>query len=83
VSVLGTGNFFGEIALIMGARRTATITAETDATLLELPGQEILSLAGRCLPFRVLLGKIGTTRSRGSLASRLTRSAQTARPRTS
>ncbi|MBI5444825.1 MAG: cyclic nucleotide-binding domain-containing protein [Deltaproteobacteria bacterium] len=74
ISVLDSGDFFGEIALIIGARRTATVTAETELALLELPGEEILSLAARCLPFRVRLGKIGTTRSRGSLATRLSSS---------
>jgi CRP-like cAMP-binding protein/thioredoxin reductase/Fe-S-cluster-containing hydrogenase component 2 len=38
------GNFFGEMGLISGRRRTATVRVATDAVLLESPRKQILKL---------------------------------------
>jgi hypothetical protein len=42
VATLGTGNFFGEIALLRDVPRTATVTATSSTTLLELERADFL-----------------------------------------
>ncbi len=42
--VLGPGSFFGELALLDGGDRTATVAADTDMTLLVLSRREFRSL---------------------------------------
>lgn len=44
---LGEGDFFGEMALLSGAPRAATVTAETPAEVLELPAPLLQAIAGR------------------------------------
>ncbi len=41
---LGQGEFFGEIGLIAGRRRTATVRARTDSVLLEVPRRSMIKL---------------------------------------
>jgi CRP-like cAMP-binding protein len=43
---LGLDDVFGEIGLLTGRPRTATVTAETDGVLLELDGPAFLELVG-------------------------------------
>ncbi len=44
LATLGTGSFVGELALLLGEPRTATVTAVTDSTLLELKRADLESL---------------------------------------
>ena len=43
---MGADEVFGELGLMHGTPRTATVTAETDGTLLALPGPAFLELVG-------------------------------------
>lgn len=44
---LGEGEFFGEMALLTGAPRAATVTADGPAEVLELPAPVLQEIAGR------------------------------------
>jgi len=44
---LSEGDFFGEMAILSGSARLATVTAETDAELLEIRAEVLIELAGR------------------------------------
>ena len=44
---LSEGDFFGEMAILSGSPRLATVTAETDAEILEVRPEVLLQLAGR------------------------------------
>ncbi|MCC7412558.1 MAG: cyclic nucleotide-binding domain-containing protein, partial [Gammaproteobacteria bacterium] len=45
LATLGTGDFFGETALLGDETRTATVVAEEPATLLRLNRREVLAVA--------------------------------------
>jgi CRP-like cAMP-binding protein len=44
VAILGPGDFFGEIGLLEGPRRTATVTAETPMELVVVGSREFRSM---------------------------------------
>jgi CRP-like cAMP-binding protein len=52
---LGEGSFFGEMALLTGTPRSATVTAEEPSEVLELPGELLRAVAGRHPPLAAAL----------------------------
>ena len=59
LNVLGPGDFFGEIALLDGGRRTATVTTQTPVRLLVLGTREFHSLMAEYPEIRVsVLGQL-------------------------
>jgi CRP/FNR family transcriptional regulator len=59
LNVLGPGDFFGEIALLDGGRRTATVTTQTPVRLLVLGTREFHSLMAEYPDIRVsVLGQL-------------------------
>ena len=53
---MGPGEFFGEIGLLSGVLRTASVRSTQDVTLISLPGEAFLELvsAGQGLTYRLL-----------------------------
>jgi CRP-like cAMP-binding protein len=49
---LAANEVFGELGLLRGSPRSATVAAETDGVLLALEGQDFLKLAGAGGPLR-------------------------------
>jgi hypothetical protein len=49
VAELGPGDFYGEVAIILDAPRSATLTARTDATLLMMERDEFRSVVAQSL----------------------------------
>ena len=60
VATLGPGEFFGEMSLIAGAPRSATVTAETDMLIETLNRREFSSMLGEnpSLARKVLVGAV-------------------------
>ncbi len=59
LSTLGPGDFFGEIAALTGAPRTANVVAEEPLTLMQVPAASLRALLGNPLFGRLLLAKMG------------------------
>jgi CRP-like cAMP-binding protein len=67
VSTLQPGDFFGEIAMLTRAHRTATVTGVEETVVLEFPADEILPLCRQHAKFKERIARTGATRSRESL----------------
>ncbi len=63
---LGPDEVFGELGLLREAPRSATVTAETEGTLLELDGVDFLALVGSGQLRGRLLGLYSTGSSTAS-----------------
>jgi CRP-like cAMP-binding protein len=57
VNRLGAGDFFGEIGVLRGGRRTATVVAETPMSLLVMFGQNFSALDHEIEAIRVVVEK--------------------------
>ena len=55
--VIGLGNYFGEMGLISGRRRTATIKAESNCTLIEIPRRTMIKVRGNSPEVRQALDR--------------------------
>jgi thioredoxin reductase/CRP-like cAMP-binding protein/Fe-S-cluster-containing hydrogenase component 2 len=60
---ISEGNFFGEMGLLSGRRRTATVRATGDAILLESPRKQILKLISSVASVKQSLDKVFITRA--------------------
>jgi len=60
VATLGAGDFFGEMAVVAGVPRTATVTADTDMTLEALNRREFSTLLDESpkLAKKILVGAV-------------------------
>jgi CRP-like cAMP-binding protein len=67
VSVLRSGDFFGEIAMMTHAHRTATVTATVDSVLIELSAAVILPIIERHPELKARVARTGVQRSQDSL----------------
>ena len=61
--VLGPGDTFGEIALLLTGERTATVVARTPMRLLSLSGQDFESIRGRVPKLEGSLRRLGLERA--------------------
>ena len=67
VSTLGPGDFFGEIAMMTHAHRTATVTTIDDVVLLEFPAADILPVIEQNHDLKAIIARTGVQRSQDSL----------------
>ncbi len=67
VSTLQPGDFFGEIAMMTRARRTATVEGAEETIVLEFPSDQILPLCDNHPKFKERIARTGAARSRESL----------------
>ena len=66
---LGQGQFFGEMSLLSGRRRSATVRAGENCVLLESPRRDIVKLMNTYEPVRTIIDRFFIIRTlRGSLA---------------
>ncbi|MGA2489057.1 MAG: MFS transporter [Anaerolineales bacterium] len=67
LSTMTAGDFFGEIAALTGATRTADVVAEENTTLLQVPAQTMRSLMGNPALSALFLAKMTERLSRTSV----------------
>jgi CRP-like cAMP-binding protein/sugar phosphate permease len=68
LSMLQPGDFFGEIAALTGARRTADVVAEDSTTLLQVPAPALRALMANPAVSQLVLSKMTERLARTSLS---------------
>jgi CRP-like cAMP-binding protein len=68
LSSMSAGDFFGEIAALTGAPRTADVVAEEPLTLLEVPAASLRALMPNAAMRQVILARMGERLNRTSIA---------------
>jgi CRP-like cAMP-binding protein len=72
LNTMAAGDFFGEIGLLKGVPRTATVTMTEPSTLLRIEGETFLSLVRTGVAHRGVLGRsvgVRLSERRGSAAA--------------
>lgn len=67
LSTMGTGDFFGEIAALTGAARTADVVAEENTSLLQVPAKSMRALMGHKALSDLVLTKMTERLTRTSI----------------
>lgn len=67
IARLGHGQFFGEMAVLNGDRRTATCTAATEVELVAFPSAAVEEIFARYPAAREALHKVGVLRSEDTM----------------
>jgi CRP-like cAMP-binding protein len=67
LSSMIAGDFFGEIAALTGAQRTADVVADQDSTLLQVPAQTLRGLMANPLLGQIFLAKMTERLNRTSI----------------
>jgi DHA3 family macrolide efflux protein-like MFS transporter len=67
LSVMQAGDFFGEIAALTGAKRTANVVAENDTTLVQVPGETLRTLMNNPALSQLFLTKMTERLTRTSI----------------
>lgn len=62
ITSLGEGDYFGDVALLKGVKRTATVRALTDGVLFTLTSGDFLDVVRRNLQFGLLLENVAEAR---------------------
>ena len=70
---LGAGEFFGEVAVLTGKPRTATIVATTPATLIEISGEDLDRIVAEYPDVRTVLQHFYEQRARATVEAMVAR----------
>jgi cAMP-dependent protein kinase regulator len=70
---LGPGDFFGEVAVLSGKPRTATIIARTAVNAIEISSEDLESIAGKFPEVRVVLQRFYEERAQATVEAVLAR----------
>lgn len=67
IATLSTGQFFGEVALLSGQKRQATVTATSAVEVVAFPRQAVQEVLAQAPQARALLQKVGLLRTEDTM----------------